>query len=369
LQKTSIYYIIEYIYSVIMLGMIYEEKKSQQETTKTSAFDIDTKSQENISIDIFSIEADATKNNIVPAVLKDVVNNIMQDPQQPPEKPYQDKIGELINQWKVAYALSQTIALVSDIFSSSKNKAGLDNFKKYTVDFSKMSNEELHSHMDWLQSRISQLWLSVNQKLRFSYLYSIAKNEKISRKSPSDNAFEIFAKNVQLWDVLLMNKDSKWWSWFVDWIELKLANEWLQIVSNSIRTHVVLVTNIVATNIEITHASWRAGMVLKEDLESYLKSYEAVDLCTLQQPLDSVQKSIDYAYSLIGKPYDKKAAAKQALTGKNDQNNIYNCGELVADSLVAANPIKFGNLESKTFPSDFLFNNYLQPSYMTTIFS
>ncbi len=348
--------------------MISEQEKPQKVTTETSTGDMVVQQQEVSSIGMFSLESDTVKNSIIPPALKNVVNDIMQDPQQPPEKPHQDKIGELLHQWKIAHALSQTISLVSEIFTSPKKTAGLDNFKKYTIDFNNLSDEELTSHMQWLQSRMTQDWLSVNQKLRFSYLSSLAKNEKMSRKFPNETVFETFAKNAQLGDVLLMNKDSKGSSWFVDGIELKLANEWLQVVSNSMRTHVVLITNIVDTTIEITHSSWRAGMVLKEDLESYLKYYKAVDLCLLQQPIDSVQKSIDYAYSLIGKPYDNKAAIKQAIA-ENNQNDVYNCGELVADSLVAANPVIFQNLEHKTFPSDFLFNTYLQPSYMTTIYS
>jgi uncharacterized protein YycO len=104
-------------------------------------------------------------------------------------------------------------------------------------------------------------------------------------------------------------------------------------------------------------------------LEAYLKRYKAIDIGVLQQPVDSRQKSIAYANSLLGKPYDSMSAAKQALLGSNTQDESYNCGELVADALVHGNPVQFQDLQSKTFPSDFLFNRYLEPSYMTTIVS
>lgn len=318
-------------------------------------------------IDLFAVELDATKNDVVPEDIQAIVNDIMEDPQQPPEQEDQEKIGNLLKEWEIAKAVSQAIDLVLSIFSWSKKKAGLDDFKKYSIDFTTLSDSDLDDRIDRLQNKIKQSWLSVHQKLRFTYAFSRAKDEKLSRENPQSTPFEKLARNIQVGDVILMNKDKKSSWWIIDWIKSKAANEWLQETSNSIRTHSVIVTKVSGDNIEITHAT--VPVVKSEDLESYLKNYEAVDLCTLQQPPESRQKAIDYAYSLLWKPYDATSATKQALIGDNEKDDKYNCGELVADSLVAANPIKFQNLENKTFPSDFLFNNYLQPSYMTTIVS
>ncbi len=130
-------------------------------------------------------------------------------------------------------------------------------------------------------------------------------------------------------------------------------------------------TKVSGNDIEITHASGRSEdkKVIKEDLFAYTKKYKAMDICVLQQPPESRTKSIEHAYSLLGKDYDNKSATKQAILGANNGDDAYNCGELVADSLLAANPVKFQDLENKTFPSDFLLNTYILPSYMTTIVS
>lgn len=319
-------------------------------------------------LDLFAIEHDLNKSTIVPKELEWLVNDVIQDPPKPPETQDQEKIGELLKKGKIADALTKAVDLISSIVFGSKKKAWLDNFKKYSIDFSTMTDAKLQEQIDRLQSKIKQSWLSVNQKLRFAYSLSRAKDEKNKRENKKITPFDALAKNIQPWDVLLMNKDADT-SWLVDGIKSKVANDWLQITSNSIWTHTVIVTKVLGNNIEITHASGKAMKVVKEDLQAYLRWYKAVDICVLQQPPESRTKSIDYAYWLLDKPYDNTSATKQAVLGSNEKDDAYNCGELVADSLLAANPIKFQELENKTFPSDFLLSNYILPSYMTTIIS
>jgi hypothetical protein len=209
-------------------------------------------------------------------------------------------------------------------------------------------------------------WLSVNQKVRFCYALSRAKDEQVERENPNMTVFEKLWHNIQAWDVLLMNKDGKE-QWFD--IKNKISTDWLQIASNSPRTHTVLVTKVEWKSIEITHASWTAKKVLSEDLQSYVQSYKATDICVLQQPQASRDKSIAYAKEQIWAKYDSVAAVTQALGKANNKNNKYNCGELVWDSLTTAHPQQFENLEWKTYPADFLVSDYLLPSYMTTIYS
>lgn len=317
-------------------------------------------------LDLFTIEHDVNKNTIVPEKLQLLVNDIMQDPPKPPETQEQEKIGELLKKWKIADALTQAVELASSILFGSKKKTGLDDFKKYNVDFDKMDDTQLQEQIDRLQSKVKQSWLSVNQKLRFAYALSRAKDAKSKKEKSDIKPFEALAKNIQVGDVLLMNKDGDT-SGIVDGLKSKVANDWLQITSNSIWTHTVIVTKVSGNDIEITHAT--VPVVKKESLEPYLKNYKAVDICVLQQPPESRTKSIEHAYSLLDKPYDNTSATKQALLWANNGDDAYNCGELVADSLLAANPVKFQELENKTFPSDFLVNTYILPSYMTTIIS
>lgn len=319
-------------------------------------------------LDLFAIEHDLNKSSIVPKELEWLVNDVIQDAPKPPENQEQEKIGELLKKGKIAEALTQALDLVSSILFGSKKKAGLDDFKKYSVDFDKMDDTQLQEQIDRLQAKVKQSWLSVNQKLRFAYALSRAKDAKIKKEKSDTKSFDALAQNIQAGDVLLMNKDADT-SGIVDGLKSKVANDGLQLTSNSIWTHTVIVTKVSGNNIEITHASGKAMKVVKEDLQSYLEWYTATDICVLQQPPESRQKSIDVAYSLLDKPYDNKSATKQALLGVNNHDDAYNCGELVADSLLAANPVKFQDLENKTFPSDFLLNNYILPSYMTTIVS
>ncbi len=332
----------------------------------------DVVDEKKTGLDLFAIEHDVNKNTIVPEKLQLLVNDIMQDPPKPPETQEQEKIGELLKKGKIADALTQAVELVSSILFGSKKKTGLDDFKKYNIDFDKMDDTQLQEQIDRLQSKVKQSWLSVNQKLRFAYSLSRAKDAKIKKENPESKPFDALAKNIQVGDVLLMNKDGKWETFkdmLVDNTIGKVASEWLQLTSNSIRTHTVIVTKVSGNDIEITHASGRSEdkKVLKEDLFAYTKKYKAMDICVLQQPPESRTKSIEHAYSLLDKPYDNTSATKQALLWANNGDDAYNCGELVADSLLAANPVKFQELENKTFPSDFLVNTYILPSYMTTI--
>jgi len=356
---------------VVLLIFIYMNKQlHQSEHIDNSSSNPELLDQQKRGLDLFAIEHDINKNTIVPKELQLLVNDIIQDPPKPPETQDQEKIGELLKKWKIASALTTAVDLVSKILFGSKKKAGLDDFKKYNVDFDKMDETQLQEQIDRLQSKVKQSWLSVNQRLRFAYTLSRAKDAKIKKEQPAMKPFEALAQNIQVGDVLLMNKDGDS-SGIVDGLKSKVANDWLQITSNSIWTHTVMVTKVSGNDIEITHASWRNEdmKVVKEDLHAYTKKYKAMDICVLQQPPESRAKSVEYAYSLLGKPYDQKSATKQALLGKNTKDDAYNCGELVADSLLAANPLKFKDLENKTFPSDFLLNNYILPSYMTTIVS
>ena len=339
------------------------EKIEQHDIPKVDPEVVDAKKT---GLDLFAIEHDLNKSTIVPKELEWLVNDVIQDPPKPPENQDQEKIGELLKKGKIADALTKAVDLISSILFGSKKKAGLDQFKKYSIDFSTMTDTKLQEQIDRLQSKIKQSWLSVNQKLRFAYSLSRAKDEKNKRENKDITPFEALAKNIQPWDVLLMNKDGDS-SWIVDGIKSKVANDWLQITSNSIWTHTVIVTKVSGNDIEITHAT--VPVVKKESLKSYLETYKAVDICVLQQPPESRTKSIEHAYSLLDKPYDNTSATKQALLWANNGDDAYNCGELVADSLLAANPVKFQDLENKTFPSDFLLNNYILPSYMTTIVS
>lgn len=315
-------------------------------------------------IDLYDLEWEILKKNTIqtPDILKTIQKYIQEDPEQPPEQEDQEKLGDLLKKWKVSEAVSAALDMIFDIFGWSKKKAWLDDFKKYTVDYTKVSDEELEKSLVRLQNKVTESWLSVHQKLRFTYAFSRAKDEKIARETPQATAFDKLAKNIQEWDILLMNKD-----WKTTTLNSKIANEWLQQASNSIRTHVVMVTKVSWNDIEITHATTPA--VKTDNLQSYLKGYTAVDLCALQQPPASRRKFIDDAKALLGKPYDAKAAAKQTLTWKNERDDKYNCGELIGEALYSANPTMFKGLEDKSFPSDFLMNNYLQPSYMTTIVS
>jgi hypothetical protein len=344
------------------------EQLHQSEHLDNSSSNPELLDQQNRGLDLFAIEHDVNKNTIVPKELQSLVNDVIQDPPKPPETQDQEKIGELLKKGKIADALTKALDLAWSILFGSKKKAGLDDFKKYTVDFDKMDKTQLQEQIDRLQAKVKQSWLSVNQKLRFAYTLSRAKDAKIKKENPTMKPFEALAQNIQVGDVLLMNKDGDS-SGIVDGLKSKVANDWLQLTSNSIWTHTVIITKVSGNNIEITHASGKAMKVVKEDLETYLTWYKATDICVLQQPPESRAKSIEHAYSLLDKPYDSKSATKQALLGTNNADDCYNCGELVADSLLAANPVKFKDLENKTFPSDFLLNNYILPSYMTTIVS
>lgn len=321
---------------------------------------------EDVTNDLFALEEWGLDTAEVPAELEWLVNDILQDPPKPPEKQQQETIRWLIKQGKVWEALTQTMDLLISIFFGSKEEAWLEDFQKYTIEYSELSDEDLQDKINRLSYKIRNGWISVNQRVRFCYALSRAKDEKLERENPDITVFEKLWRNIKKGDVLLMNKDAKE-QWFN--IEDKLSNEWLQTVSSSPRTHTVLVTKIEWDSIEITHASWSAKKVVTQDLSRYLQFYKATDICVLQQPQESRQKSVEYAKSLVWAEYDDRAAVYQALWKENKQDDKYNCGELVGDSLLAANSTRFEDLEQKTYPSDFLISSYLMPSYMTTIYS
>jgi len=49
-------------------------------------------------IDLFAVELDATKSDIVPEDIQAIVSDIMEDPEQPPEQEDQEKIGNLLKE-------------------------------------------------------------------------------------------------------------------------------------------------------------------------------------------------------------------------------------------------------------------------------
>jgi hypothetical protein len=107
-------------------------------------------------LDLFAIEYDKNKNDIVPEKLQSLVNDIMQDPPKPPENHDQEKIGDLLKKGKIGEALTQTIDLISSILFGSKKKSGLDTFKKYNIDYTKIHDTQLQEQINWFQSKIKQ---------------------------------------------------------------------------------------------------------------------------------------------------------------------------------------------------------------------
>jgi hypothetical protein len=217
----------------------------------------------------------------------------------------------------------------------------------------------------------------VKKKLALCWAFSILKDEKVSQNDKSNNSESpgwvdernnyMFSRNVQPWDVLVINK----WEPSDGW-----SREIWNALLDSLKTgDVDLVHSLIVSRIDsdgtvwVTHSgkkvheSWLWVEEVKRD--DYRVQYKSLGVLALKMPKPMIDSTLTSVRSKIWKPYDKLAAASTALWGHNiaASNNAYNCVELIADSIPSPTVKKF------TLPDQFLTAKppIFTPSYMTTI--
>jgi len=329
--------------------------------TPKTVKDVETQSV----IDLFAIELDTNKNLIVPEELKDIVDDVMQDPQQPPEQEDQEKIGDMLKKWKISEAVSKALDMIFSIFAGSKKKAWLEDFKKYTTDYSSMTQEKLDETINWLQNRVKQSWLSIHQKLRFTYAFSRAKDEKTTRENPQSTSLEKLSKNIRPGDVLLINK------WVVEWIWAKAIES---IQGGNEFTHVMIVKEIKSNGeIIIIHSTTDKGVdgrsgVQESSLQHYIQKYKNIDILSLAPEDTYRDKLLQSVEDKLWYDYSKKQAAEAVLGDLiPSDSNAVTCVTLITESLIDAYPEQFTDLAKARLPKNLMDTLHLTPTYLTNM--
>lgn len=211
---------------------------------------------------------------------------------------------------------------------------------------------------------------SVYHKIQYTYVASKLKDASIVPPNPHHCLYA----QCEVGDILLINKgkphnyESK--SRF-EKIEYQIATLGLQLATQEVRVHTVMVADIIDGIPHIIHSiisddEGRSGVV-QQALDQYIQSYQSMDILVLK-PNDTYRlQTVQSIRDKLGQQYDKKAAISQLFPDIiDDDPHKVNCVEIIAENFAKA-WIGYRDLADKKLPSDFLFHDYIKPRYITTV--
>jgi len=169
----------------------------------------------------------------------------------------------------------------------------------------------------------------------------------------------LMAQSVQPWDIIAINKSEK-----KPWDNLLTDLKKWDIDSS----HVMMVTKVDKAKWTVTfmHSTMdkisqpgQKGVEQEIDLTTYAQRQGKLAIAILKPPVseDNRKEYINNVLSKDGKPYDSLSAASQWVTKTNLMNNNdkYNCVELIAESFIPA--------KKRAHPADMI--QELTPKYVT----
>lgn len=292
-----------------------------------------------------------------------MIKKIDEDPKL--KDPWLNKVAVLIKNWKYMEAVKVWFELIMNaIFSGKDGKTALG-FPQFAflnediqkLDLSTKSPAELLVLKDEFTKKIADAD-SVKRRISYTYIVSHIIDTYEKKDNPHVNKMQIVEKQLQVWSVLLLNKQNTGiWGKLLQWIS-----------DNDVdMTHVIVITEKWPPTL-FSHAtehkygnnaqSWVETNV---PLWDYLK-WNYADLVITNPPEIHRQKALERAKNIKNDEvyqYSKTAAATWVLGMKQIEAWKFNCWTYVQEVLGL-------DWQGMAVPNNWLSDRRLQPSYMVS---
>ena len=289
-----------------------------------------------------------------------------------------EKLRDFINQkrrWKVIFELFRIIwRLISE-----KNEIWFGEFDDLNLNSLKLDEKnvtQLKELIKIFEKMINNI-SDIKKRLKFVYLLSAVKNKIFEKRDSITSREELLKKNLEVWDVILLNKKVK---------SKDIWTKLLEAYDDNYDTdfwHAAIV--ILTDPLKIRHSTafasdgdkiWRVEETL---LKSYFERCKCLwyDLLALRPPKDIKDKILEFSKRNLWKDYDSNAAIWWGLYWIDgewnkaiqwfernlwDKDDSYNCVEIIAQAL------DVDKLKDITHPNEFLeYMDIFTPVYMTTV--
>lgn len=278
--------------------------------------------------------------------------------------------------WKV---IKEIFSIIWRLFSS-KNwiwYSEFNNIDLASLNLDEKNEAELRGLINLFEKKIDDT-SDLKKDLKFTYLLSSVKNKLLEKKDSVTDKEEQLKRNLEIWDVILLNK------------EVSRKDIWtklLEAYDSNYDTDFWHAAIVVATDpLTVRHSTtetWKKSdknwFVEEAELNSYLTKCGCkwYDLLSLRPTEDVKNKILSYSEQNMWKWYDNNAAIwwwifwkdwawEKAIswfrrnTGAKDDS--FNCVEIIAQALDQE------KLKDITHPNEFLeYMDIFKPVYLTTI--
>lgn len=288
-----------------------------------------------------------------------------------------ETLRDFINQKRWGKAIFELFKIIWRLISSD-NQIWFSEFSNLDVkslNLDKKTKLQLKTLIKLLEKAINNV-SDIKKKLKFTYLLSAVKNKYLERRDSVIDGEELLKKNLEIWDIVLLNKK----------VGIKdLWTKLLEAYDDNYDTdfwHAAIVISV--DPIWVRHSTffvpdggkWR---VYDSPLNWYLLSCHCswYDLLSLRPPKKIKDKIMAFSEKNLWKKYDSNAAIWWWLYWKDgewsnvilwfkrnewERDDSYNCVEIIAQAL------DIDKLKDITHPNEFLeYMNIFTPVYMTTL--
>lgn len=258
------------------------------------------------------------------------------------------KMDSYVKFWEIEHTREKTIKYRNNIFQMLYQLFNEDD-RFWFPEFYDISDEVMSS-LEWIENEENAILILNNLKKQLEYDINMEKSvecrkalakalsilkDKINIINwiPSD-PIELLKKNLEVWDVILINKNLKdfdIWSDALKFFDDKYLTDF---------THVLIFIWFDENwNIMVRHSTTETERLHKIWVEetSFLSYLLDPDRCNANwcdvvvlKPIPEIRQSIlNFSMEKIWCWYDNRAALRQWLWKKNNFNNKYNCAEIV----------------------------------------
>ena len=276
-------------------------------------------------------------------------------------------------------AIMEFFSIIWRLFSS-KNGIWYTEFNNIDINSLKLDEKndaELKSLIKLFEKKIDDT-SDVKKDLKFTYLLSNVKNKLLEKKDSVTDKEEQLKKNLEVWDIILLNKEVG---------KKDIWTKLLEAYDSNYDTDFWHAAIVIATDpLTVRHSTtetWKKSdknwFVEEAELNSYLDKCwcKWYDLLSLRPSEDVKNKILSYSEQNMWKWYDNNAAIwwwifwidwewEKAIswfkrnTGAKDDS--FNCVEIIAQALDQE------KLQNITHPNEFLeYMDIFKPVYLTTI--
>lgn len=351
----------------------------QESTDAVAETDVESVNSNAVSFDstnlVMDTSQDVTNWYDLSADEKKVVDSIENSPSFQPNETLKDFI-EKKEWWKAIMEffkiLWRLVSSKNDIWYSEFNDIDLTSLK-----LDEKNITELESLINLFEKKIDDT-KDIKKDLKFTYVLSNVKNKLLEKKDAVTDKEEQLKKSLEVWDVILLNKEvgkKDIWTKLLEAYDANYDTDFWH-AAIVIATDPLTVRHSTTETWEKNNKNW---FVEEAGLNNYLTKCGCkwYDLLSLRPSEDVKNKILLYSEQNMWKWYDNNAAIwwwifwkdwewEKAISGfkrnTGAKDDSFNCVEIIAQALDQ------DKLKDITHPNEFLeYMDIFKPTYLTTI--